>query len=305
MEKLMMLRAVAAAGSIAAAARELRYTRSAASQQMAALERLAGIPLLVRAGNRISLTPVAWQLVEHTERILVELRAAETTLHREAGEAAGLLRVGVPFREGPAIMSSALTQSRQQFPKLEIRLAATTDEAAAEEVRLGRLDMVIMSRYGAATPHSQPGLREWVLGSDPLRLCVPVGHRLSGERSCALDDLRDEPWVISPTSTLGRLTTTLCIAGGFQPKIVATVDDVATALGLVGIGWGVTIAPDLTPAGPEASVRRISLIGVDVVRHSVLVVRDGEQLSPGIAAVVSAVHAVNAALRLAQAAPST
>ncbi|WP_433379803.1 helix-turn-helix domain-containing protein [Streptosporangium sp. CA-115845] len=59
MEKLMMLRAIAAAGSIAAAARELRYTRSAASQQMAALERLAGMPLLVRAGNRISLTPVA------------------------------------------------------------------------------------------------------------------------------------------------------------------------------------------------------------------------------------------------------
>ena len=41
-DKLIVLRAVADHGSIAAAARELGYTRSAVSQQMSALERSAG-----------------------------------------------------------------------------------------------------------------------------------------------------------------------------------------------------------------------------------------------------------------------
>ena len=50
--KLVMLRAVAAEGSIAAAARALRYTRSAVSQQLSSLEAEAGTSLVDRRGNR-------------------------------------------------------------------------------------------------------------------------------------------------------------------------------------------------------------------------------------------------------------
>jgi len=302
-EKLMMLRAIAAEGSIAAAARELRYTRSAVSQQMTALERAAGIPLLVRSGNRVHLTPVAWRLVEHTERILVELRAAESALRSDTGDVSGLLRVGVPFREGPAIMSSALTKVRKQFPRLEIRLAAISDETGPDEVRHGRLDMVILSRFGASKPDSQPGLKEWVLGSDPLRLCVPADHRLAPQQSCTIADLQDDHWIVTPAGQLGRIVTTLCLAAGYQPRIAATVDDVATALGLVSVGWGVTVAPELTPATADAKLRRLALTGVNILRYSVLVVRDGEQLSPRIAAVVSAVHAANSELNRPAPAP--
>src|ERR1700733_14683797 len=55
--KLIMLEAVMAEGSIAAAARRLQYTRSAVSQQISALEAEAGTPLVDRAGNHITLTP--------------------------------------------------------------------------------------------------------------------------------------------------------------------------------------------------------------------------------------------------------
>lgn len=295
-QKLIMLRAVAAEGSIAAAARELGYTRSAVSQQLSALERSAGASLLVRDGNRVSLTPVGRKLVEHTERILVELRAAEAALHRADDDVVGQLRIGIPFREGPAIMSSALTQARRQFPRLEIRLTAITDENGADEVRRGRLDMVILSRFGGTRPDGRPGLREWVLGHDALRLCVPAGHPLAGAASCAVADLHDEPWIVSPASALGRLTLTLCIAAGFEPNVVATVGDLATALGLVAIGWGVTIAPELTPAGPGLPVDRIVLRHVDAQRHRILVVRDGEHLSSHIAAVIDAVHRANGAV---------
>jgi DNA-binding transcriptional LysR family regulator len=86
---------------------------------------------------------------------------------------------------------------------------------------------------------------------------------------------------------------TLCLTAGFQPELAATVNDVGTAIGLVGIGWGVTIAPELTPAGPELRVSRIPVAGLDTVRHSVVIVRDGEQESPRIAAAIEAVRAVS------------
>ena len=129
--KLAMLRAVAAEGSIAAAARSLQYTRSAVSQQLTALESEVGARLVDRRGNRIRLTRLGVALVAQTERILVEVRAAEALLGSDSGEVSGLLRVGIPFREGPRIMSRALTGVRSRFPDLEIQLIATTDESGA------------------------------------------------------------------------------------------------------------------------------------------------------------------------------
>lgn len=287
-----MLRAVAAEGSIAAAARRLQYTRSAVSQQLSALEAETGTALVLRAGNRIALTTAGRNLVEHVERIVVELRAAEASLAGTA-ETSGLLRVGIPFREGPRTMSRALTEVRQRFPGMEIRLAAISDETGPDAVRRDDLDVVIVSRYGNARGPAAPGLREWVLSQDPLTLCVHPQHPLAGGATCSMAELEDESWVLSPGTTLGRLTTSMCVTAGFQPRVTATVNDVGTAIGLVAIGWGITIAPKLTPATGATEVSRLRIAGVDAVRHSVLIVRDGEHLSPRLAAVISAVRAVS------------
>jgi len=288
-EKLIVLRAVAEHGSIAAAARELGYTRSAVSQQMTALERSAGASLLIRGGNTVTVTPLGERLLEHTERILVELRAAEATLRQSEG-VAGRIRIGIPFREGPAIMSTALTTIRKRYPELEITLRSVTDLHGADQVKRGHLDMVIVSTFGASPPLPEVGLRQWVLSRDPLRVAVPVKHRLAKLESCAVEDLRDEPWIVCHDNPLGTLSFGLCTAAGFRPTVAATVQDVATALGLVAVGWGVTIAPALTPAANESAIRRIALDGVDSQRYSVLICRDGEQDLPEVSAVISAAH---------------
>jgi DNA-binding transcriptional LysR family regulator len=132
-----------------------------------------------------------------------------------------------------------------------------------------------------------------VLCHDALRLCVPADHPLAGAESCTMAQLRDESWIVCPESTLGRLTMSLCTTASFEPRLAATVNDIGTAIGLVGIGWGVTIAPDLTPVGTEAKLVRIPIDGLDTLRHSVVIVRDGEHLYPRIAAAIAAVRAVS------------
>jgi DNA-binding transcriptional LysR family regulator len=327
--KLIMLEAVMAEGSIAAAARRLQYTRSAVSQQISALEAEAGTALIDRTGNHITLTPAGRALAEHAERILVELRSAQATLAGAGTRITGLLRVGIPFREGPHIMSRALTEVRRRFPDMEIRLAAISDEDGPDAVHRDQLDMAIVSRYGIApearvgmvpearvgivpearggmVPEARggmapqaarAGLREWTLGHDPLRLCVPLDHPLAGSPGCAMAELAGEAWVMCPDTSLGRLVRSMCIAAGFQPKVCATVHDVGTALSLVGIGWGITIAPELTPAGTPAQVARLPIAGIDTLRYSVLIVRDGEHRSPRMAAAISAVRSVSGELR--------
>ena len=204
-------------GSIAAAARELGYTRSAVSQQMSALERSAGVSLLIRGGNTVTVTPLGERLLEHTERILVELRAAEATLRQSDG-VAGRIRIGVPFREGPAIMSTALTSIRKRYPRAgDHARARSPTSAGAEEVKRGHLDMVILSTFGASPPLPESGLRQWVLSRDPLRLCAPAKHELAALESCTVEQLRDEPWIVCQDNPLGTLALGLCTAAGFRP----------------------------------------------------------------------------------------
>ncbi|MDQ6695997.1 MAG: LysR substrate-binding domain-containing protein [Actinomycetota bacterium] len=191
-------------------------------------------------------------------------------------------------------MSRALTEVRQNFPGLEIRLAAISNEDGAEQVRRGALDMVILSRFGAARPRTQLGLREWTLGSDALRLCVPGGHPLAKADEVAMAQLQHEPWIVSPSSTIGQLIATLCLTAGFEPQIAASVNDLATAVGLVAVGWGITIAPELTPGNSDRPVAHVRLADVSTLRHSVLIVREGEHLFPRIATAIAAVREVSA-----------
>ena len=145
---------------------------------------------------------------------------------------------------------------------------------------------------------ARAGLREWVLGHDPLRLCVPPDHPLAGAQSCDMARLAGEPWVMCPRTALGRLVRSMCITAGFQPKVAATVHDVGTAISLVGIGWGITVAPELTPAAatPAPSSGCRSRVSTPTGTR-VLIVRDGEHLSPRMAAAISAVRSVSAELR--------
>ncbi|MFD0890928.1 LysR family transcriptional regulator, partial [Streptosporangium algeriense] len=55
--RLRLLRELSYRGTIAAVAEALTFTPSAVSQQLAALEREAGVALLERTGRRVTLTP--------------------------------------------------------------------------------------------------------------------------------------------------------------------------------------------------------------------------------------------------------
>src|ERR671918_300323 len=70
LRKLRLLRELADRGTIAAVAQALDYTPSAVSQQLSALEREVGAPLLEKAGRRLRLTDAGLALVEHAAALL-------------------------------------------------------------------------------------------------------------------------------------------------------------------------------------------------------------------------------------------
>src|SRR5260370_15678684 len=86
LRRLRLLKDFAERGTITATAAALGYTPSAVSQQLAALEREAGVILLDRTARSAELTDAGVRLAEHAERILAQVGEAEADLSAQERE---------------------------------------------------------------------------------------------------------------------------------------------------------------------------------------------------------------------------
>src|SRR5438132_4877153 len=145
--ELRHLAAVEAVGrtrSFGAAARELGYTQSAVSQQIARLERSVGQRLVDRPGGprAVDLTDAGRLLLRHADAIVAQLDAAHADMDALAEGAAGPLRVGIYQSVGARILPGLLRRFKQEWPRVEVSVREETD--AADLLRLlehGELDL--------------------------------------------------------------------------------------------------------------------------------------------------------------------
>src|ERR687897_2317789 len=93
LRRLRLLHELHARGTIAAVADALQFTPSAVSQQLAVLEREAGVPLLEKAGRGVRLTDPALVLVDHARVLLDRVARAESDLAAAADTVAGRGRI--------------------------------------------------------------------------------------------------------------------------------------------------------------------------------------------------------------------
>src|ERR671938_1728348 len=94
LRRLRLLTELSRRGTIAAVADALQFTPSAVSQQLAMLEREAGVRLLERAGRGVRLTDAALVLVDHAQALLERAARAEADLAAAAGAVSGRGRIG-------------------------------------------------------------------------------------------------------------------------------------------------------------------------------------------------------------------
>src|SRR5258708_35031782 len=118
--KLRLRRELAHRARMAAVAEALCYAPSAVSQQLAALEREAGVPLLQRTGRRVTLTPAGAALAEQTEAVLALLEQASATLAAARAGLTGPLKIGAFPTAGRTILPAALVAPGRRHPRLEL-----------------------------------------------------------------------------------------------------------------------------------------------------------------------------------------
>ena len=244
--RMRVLSAVAEHGSIAAAAQALAFTPSAVSQQIATLEREAGVALVERGPRSVRLTEAGRALVAHTDGIVASLAAAEADIQAIAGLRGGMLRLASFPTAYATIMPRAIGEFRHRYPAVELSLTENDPLASLARIKSGELDLALAYEYDFVPFPEDDAVERTELMDDPIRIVLPQGHRAARRRAVRLDDLSDELWISSTVrSSCHEFVSRACRAAGFEPNIGFESDDHGVWQGLVAAGVGVALAPDL------------------------------------------------------------
>ncbi len=274
---LRTLVAVIRTGSFADAARELGYTSSAVSQQVAALERSTRLVLFDRSARSITPTAAATDLADRARDALATLDALDEDVTALARGRAGSLRVG----SFPTASEQLLPAALGTFLAAERDVTVHLDEAESDDlVRQlldGRIDVALTYTYDLV-PRTVPStLVSHRLLDEALVLLLADGDELAAYERVRWNDLTDRTWVATRDGTAGaECLARLCGAAGFEPRIGFRSNDYDVVTQLVRSGLGVALVPSLAYAAtPGVAARRI--VGLAARRHVSAVVRRDRQ----------------------------
>ena len=289
LHRLRLLKEFAGRGTIAATAAALGYTPSAVSQQLATLEREAGVILLDRTARSAELTDAGIRLAAHAERILAQVEEAEADLSAQEREPTGRVSVAA-FPTAAAAFAPALARSLRAHPRLTLLLRQTQRDEGLSSVRWGEVEVALVDDWtGRLTSTGAGVLQFYPLVRDPLVLVVPRGHPAEPVDLGRLSET--SRWMAAPAGEPTRVAVDrLLAAAGGAPAMPWEFEGLGTILSLVSRGIGVAAIPRLALAAGEGRVVVRELPGSDAARDVYAVARTASVRRPSVAVILAALH---------------
>jgi DNA-binding transcriptional LysR family regulator len=293
LRKLLLLRELHARGTVAAVAEARAFTPSAVSQQLAQLQREAGVALTERVGRRLRLTDAGLRLVAHADALLARIEEAEAELQTAAGAVHGRLRIASLQTPMLALVAPAMGALAGAYPHLRVELVEMEPEHALPALALGEFDLVVAEEYDDAPRRRYPELVREALCRDEIRVVLPAGHPLAAaDGPIELSALADEPWLSPhPDTQFARSQLRTCrVIGGFEPDVRHWANDTAILLTLVAAHQGVGLLPGLAHAERDERIAVRGIAGSDLARTIFAFTRASATDRPAVRALVDALR---------------
>jgi DNA-binding transcriptional LysR family regulator len=213
---------------------------------------------------------------EPTARRLVgDFDAAIAAVHDHASLKRGRVSVAVLPSLAANWLPDVLARYRALHPAISIQVADVLSEPCIECVLTGQADFAL-----AAVRAETPELQAQLFWADDFHLVCRADHPLAhGDARLRLRDLAEWPFIhLSRTSSVRQY-----LEAAFHPqtmKTVMEVDQLATVMGMVRAGLGISLVPALTLfhfVQPEIVIRPVRLPGL--TRRIYLVRRRDRSLS--------------------------
>jgi DNA-binding transcriptional LysR family regulator len=294
LRRLRLLHELRGRGTIAAVADALQFTPSAVSQQLALLEREAGVALLERAGRGVRLTDAGLVLAEHAEALLDRVRLAEADLAAATAEVAGRVRIGAFQSVMLHLALPAIDQLALTAPRLRCELVEAEPEDALPLLALGDLDLVLADEWQHAPRRLPAAIHRHDLMRDVVRVVLPARHPVARRYpdEVPLAELVDAHWATGhPERGWEDMTERTCRdRGGFAPDIRHRANDANISLALVRAGLGVALLPDLPLLGRTRGVAIRAIEGGPTHRAIFAATRTADAARPSIEAALQEIR---------------
>ncbi|MEJ1156971.1 LysR family transcriptional regulator [Prosthecomicrobium sp. N25] len=280
--------AVAAAGSIRGAARELNIVASAVNRQILLLEAQLGLELFERVGRGLRLSEAGTVLLRSLNEIVGSYEEVAAELDAFRGLKRGRVRVATVESVSVNVLPDILARFWIEFPGIEIVTTVAGSEAVTRLVADGDADVAF-----SFNPDPSPTLR--VLHEEAFRIgaLMRPDHPLARRASLTMAELAREPLALPKRGLSLRSAVDPALARlgrALRPRLES--DSLRHMAALARRGQVVAFQ---TPVGIEAELAEGSLVLVPLSDPDVavdrLVVMAGAGRTPSLAMTVFSEHA--------------
>jgi DNA-binding transcriptional LysR family regulator len=230
--------AVARAGSVGVASRQLHKTSSAVSQQIRRVEEHFRVELFERAGRGIRLSAGGEAALGAINRLFDEAESVFGLLSELSGKTVTTLRVAASDYLGKALLLPVIRELFESAAPLKFQITTTHSPDAARAVERGEADFaVITSRETPGTLVARPVT---------VQRFVWVGPRIRGLRAPLSQRLAREPLLRLTAGSEGRrLFDDYLERNRIRPASTIDVPSVSLMLSYASGGLGIGLCPTL------------------------------------------------------------
>ena len=282
--RLHVLRAVEEFGTVTGAAEALRRSPSGVSRQLRELSEEFGVALFEHVGRRLEFTDAGRTLLRYAHSMAQQSEEARSRVRATEARPSGRLVVAGHISAIGTLIGPAIARLGLLYDDLGITAEECQSKDAIPTLLSGIADLVVMP-VGAHTPTVRdPRCSVIVIGTEPIDLLVPEGHRLATAEGVQLADAAAEDWIVGNIGTDSRNeTNAACHQAGFIPKPAHFAQDWSAVAALVRSGLGVALVTRSVLINLYPGTVRIPLSGQNPpVRHIVACTRSGAETNTEI-----------------------
>lgn len=229
-------------GSLTAAAEELGYAQPSVSEQVRGLEKTLGVPLFRRVGRGVVPTTLADTLRPYAEQAIAAAEEARRAVQSAVSLESGTIRFGTfgsaRLYAGAQIVADVL----ERYPGVRVELIGQHSNEVQEQLRRGHLEAAMI----AAISVESEGLTVIPVARDELVYISADPERLTKPVTAAR--LAKAPLIMSETTWRSSDSVRIVLRrflheAGHNPQTRIEVEEVETAVDLVGRGFGDSVIP--------------------------------------------------------------
>lgn len=207
----------------------LGVTQPAVSKQIAELEKIVGVPVIIRDRNRLYLTPIGIRLADHARQALGQLDRAAFDIEAMTSGVSGSVSIGVVSSVAPTLLPGTIALFKRSTPQANVSVSEGHFVELLPQLEAGALDLVIARIW---QPQELAGIDQMALFSEPVVVVAGRNHPIAQSSEVEWADVISYPWILPQSNSVARQAVDALFASNGLPPPNNTIASLSLALNL-------------------------------------------------------------------------